>query len=178
MEVDQEYNGRQIGKLKSRYDLTQKMLSDRLHYDPRSGQFAWRVSRGTQKKGSVAGFVKEDGSRVISLCGHRYRASHLAWFYITGKWAEHEIDHINRDRRDDSWKNLRAATRSQNQANVGLRNDNESGYKGVRKVGNRWRAEIMKDKKCTHLGYFATAKEAAEAYQKAATDLHGEFACW
>jgi HNH endonuclease len=41
------------------------------------------------------------------------------------------MDHVNGDRADNRWCNLREATQSQNQANTSMRADNISGYKGV-----------------------------------------------
>ena len=42
--------------------------------------------------------------------------------------------------------------------------------------GERWRAQITKDRKVTNLGYFADEVDAATAYNFAAFELHGEFA--
>jgi hypothetical protein len=38
-------------------------------------------------------------------------------------------------------------------------------------------ASINKDGKCFYLGVFTNQEEAALAYNKAAIQLHGEFAC-
>jgi AP2-like factor (euAP2 lineage) len=73
------------------------------------------------------------------------------------------------------------ANSSQNAANAGLRKNNTSGYKGVflRKdcKNEKWTARIWKDNKCIWLGTFSSSKEAATAYNKAAIELFGEFAC-
>lgn len=49
-----------------------------------------------------------------------------------------------------------------------------SGFRGVAPCGNRWLAEIKHDKHRYQLGSFATAEEAAFAYDKAALALYGE----
>jgi HNH endonuclease len=36
---------------------------------------------------------------------------------MTGQWPEFEIDHINRDKQDDRWANLREVTRSNQMRN-------------------------------------------------------------
>lgn len=56
--------------------------------------------------------------------------------------------------------------------------DTTSIYKGVYcdYEFNRWRAYITKDYKRIWLGSFKTEKEAAEAYNKKAKELFGEFA--
>ena len=52
--------------------------------------------------------------------------------------------------------------------NNGLRSDNTTGFRGVTKQGNRFQANITISGKREYIGYFATAKEAAEAYDQAA----------
>lgn len=89
-----------------------------------------------------------------------------------------EVDHINRDRLDNRRSNLRAATRTQQARNTSLRSNNTSGYKGVsRAKGARWQAHIRIDGRSISLGSgFITARAAAAAYDKAATEAFGEFA--
>lgn len=89
-----------------------------------------------------------------------------------------EVDHINGDRLDNRRANLRLCTRSQNQHNKGAQANNTSGFKGVQfyKRTGKWHAKIKLHGKERHLGYFATAAQAAEAYNRAAFEIHGDFA--
>lgn len=43
---------------------------------------------------------------------------------------------------------------------------NTSGFRGVRKVKNRWKSEIYYDGRKHHLGYFNTPEEASERYKE------------
>lgn len=91
---------------------------------------------------------------------------------------DEDVDHVNLNRYDDRKQNLRLATCPQNCSNQGKRSDNTSGYKGVtwHKVIGKWIAQIASNKKHSHLGTFTDPIEAAKAYDKAAKELHGEFA--
>lgn len=87
------------------------------------------------------------------------------------------VDHINRDTLDNRRENLRIATNSENMRNRPASSLNTSGYKGVQKFGDKWKAVIQVNRKQIYLGSFITAEEAYEAYCSAALELHGEFAC-
>ena len=90
-----------------------------------------------------------------------------------------QVDHINGNKLDNRKENLRLATRSENQRNVGKRSSNKSGYKGVRWVPspyNKWRVDIRTDEGKKFIGHFNNILEAAKAYNDAALNYHGEFA--
>jgi len=97
------------------------------------------------------------------------------------------VDHINGDTMDNRRSNLRICSKGENGRNRKIASkNNTSGFKGVsyRKKGpdminewsRPWQAYINYNKKRHHLGMFATAEEAARAYDSKAIKLHGEFA--
>lgn len=88
------------------------------------------------------------------------------------------VDHINGDTLDCRESNLRKATAFENQCNRGAQRQNRSGYKGVifHPTTGKFQARIQAHGKKTHIGYFASAEEAARAYDKFARVIHGEFA--
>ena len=160
--------------------LTAERLRNVLDYIPETGGFEWAVSMGNGGgvAGRDAGSDHRHGYRMITIDGERYLAHRLAFFYMTGRMPTEHIDHINGQKDDNRWQNLREATRSQNGANRGANKRNTSGYKGVTWDKNRskWSAAIMCQGQPYNLGGFDTPEEAHEAYKKAAGALFGDFA--
>ena len=146
-------------------------LVDECDYDAARVR-AW-YCRTTAKSRTVYAIAKFNGKHV-SL--HRF-----VWARMGGPETP-EIDHINLNGLDCRRSNLRAATRSQNTANV-LPRRGRSGFKGVglKRFGSgraRWRAFIGlgRGKTHVHLGFFDTPEAAARAYDEAAVRYFGEFA--
>jgi len=154
-------------------------LKELLSYDPDTGVFIWKVSRGKVKIGDAAGAPDSEGYIKIGVAGNSYRRGRLAWFYVHGVWPKELIDHINQDKSDDRLVNLREATKKENQRNKRKYKNNKSGYKGVSwNCDNKcWQAAIAHGAGKIALGYFKTKERAYEAYCEAAKKLHGEFAC-
>lgn len=155
------------------------LVRERLHYDPETGAFIWKVKpAGPVKAGSPAGTINSKGYRVILINWKTYVAHRLAWLYVYGEWPSVQVDHINGDKADNRLANLRLATNSQNQANRGPQKRNKSGVKGVfwNRARRRWVASIRVDGKLKHIGEYRDLTEAADAYARTARAEFGEFA--
>ena len=153
-------------------------VKELLQYNHDTGIFIWAAPHRKVRIGDIAGTITTNGYRVITIDRIRYRAHRLARFYMTGEWPENDIDHINRDRDDNRFANLRLATRSENHANRGMRIDNTSGLKGVHwhKQRQKWTAHIKHNGKTVYLGLFESKDEAYKAYCDAANAHFGTFA--
>jgi hypothetical protein len=138
--------------------MTQEYLKSKLSYDKMSGIFKWLNS------GKKAGTVNTNGYLVITIDGKKHKAHRLAFFYENG-YMPKLIDHIDRNKLNNSIINLRDTTSSINQYNTSLQKNNSSGIKGVyfRKSKNKFIAQIKLDKKNIHLGYFDNIEEASKA---------------
>lgn len=103
----------------------------------------------------------------------------LVWEWTNGQIPSGlEIDHINHNTLDNRKQNLRLVNRGQNNANMRLKSTSTTGFKGVylaKKSGRKpyW-AYIWKDGKRYGLGMYATAEEAARAYNEKALELYGD----
>ena len=85
------------------------------------------------------------------------------WALSNGYSAELELDRIN-SKGDYEPSNCRWTTRTVQTRNTSKRKDNTSGYRGVSKLRDKYRARITVDKKVIYLGVFNTAIEAGKAF--------------
>ena len=95
---------------------------------------------------------------------------------IVGAKPGEEADHRNHNTLDNTRSNLRACTHLNNLANKKMYSTNTSGFKGVHKVREKWRALISVGRKRIHLGYYSSPEAAGAAYDQAALRYFGEFA--
>ena len=158
--------------------ITAERLRELLHYNPDTGVFTWRAAIGKIVAGDVAGSPSCRGYRQVTVDYRNYKAHRLAWLYMTGAWPKDQIDHINLNKDDNRWRNLRVVDGSKNQANKRAHADNKSGFKGVNwhSFARKWRAAIGVKGKHIHLGFFDTPHQAYAKYCLAARKYHGEFA--
>lgn len=112
--------------------MNQAQLHDLLSYDSNTGIFVWLVNRKGPgaKIGERAGSQHDRGYRTIKVNQITYAEHHLAWLYIHGVLPEY-VDHTDRDPSNNRIKNLRLATRSENQQNRIVQRNNKLGVKGV-----------------------------------------------
>lgn len=154
--------------------LTAARLRELRTYDPATGLFSFARQGGGHFAGAPCGKTTSQGYTRIVVDGGKYMAHRLAWLWMTGEWPEDQIDHINGDRSDNRWPNLRAATASINVQNIHApkSNNKTSGVLGVRPCGARFEANIGHNYRRIYLGRFDTADEAHAAYLTAKRRLH------
>lgn len=159
--------------------LTQERLTELLNYNPETGHFTWAINRAqTTKCGAIAGTTTRNGYVRIMLDGKCYMSHRLAFLYMLGKFPTDQVDHINNDRVDNRWANLRPATRVENMRNVSSKQGSSSKYLGVswNKRLSKWVAQIHINNKKQHIGLFVEEVDAAQAYNFTAYEYFGDFA--
>lgn len=173
-----------------RSDITPAIVRELLRYEPDTGKLFWReraekwfrgVGGGYTAKRAAAGWNAKyanreaihtesgDGYRVGRVFDLLYRAHRVAWAIETGRWPDHQIDHLNHIRNDNRIKNLRDATHAENGRNQKIRSNSTSGVLGVTWYEPRckWHARIMFNGRKIHLGYFIDKVDAIAARKSA-----------
>lgn len=181
--------------------LTQEIIRELIDYNPETGETVWRERDVKWFKASnkfsaeihcdlfnrrrcgkpVFTAVTSKGYRRGKLIDGLYMLHRIIWVYMTGEWPD-QVDHINGDKSDHRWVNLRNASQTENQKNRPMQKNNTTGYTGVgrsRKGASKpFVAYIGHKKKTITIGYFDSAEEAyaarlAKAKELGFTDRHG-----
>ena len=133
-----------------------------------------------------------DYDRLIRYPWRRNNKGYAMYAYTDPKGVRHEVymhrwimrptrqevvDHIDGNRLNNTRANLRVCSQQQNLRYRHCFRNNESGYNGVTQRGKRWLARIYCDEQAVRLGLYASAEEAALAYDCAARWLFGELPC-
>lgn len=157
-------------------DLSAKRLREVLHYDADGGVFFWKLRRGRQRAGAIAGSLKPDGYIYTGVDGFDHKAHRLVFLYQTGQWPLHCVDHINGNRADNRWFNLRDVPFAVNCQNKRTAKPGKlySNLIGVtrHKPSGLWVAAVKLNGKDRYRKYFRSEQEAHEAYLEAKRELH------
>lgn len=160
---------------------TQTRLVELFNYEPKTGLLTWKVSRGGQRAGDVAG-TPQDGYVQIFVDGIAYRAHRLIWKLITGREPIGQIDHKNGNRSDNRLvkndpdkSNLREVLPWQNSLNRIAPTDSNTGHRGVSKLQgcNRFLASVGVGDTNVNLGKFSCLRCAIDARSHAFNLLIG-----
>lgn len=145
--------------------LPLQRICELLRYDNSTGKLYWKMNRGNGvTKDSEAGCVAATGYVQVYVDNVPYTAHRIVYAINTGKEVFQNIDHIDGNRTNNVFSNLREATPSSNAKNrISL---------GYSKVPSGWVAGITVDYKQKHLGIFKSPEEAHQAYLEAKKLYH------
>lgn len=163
-------------------------LRELLRYDPSTGELSWRrrpdglFPSAHAAKIWNANFAEGPAFTTKNRGGYfkgmvfrkTYSAHRVIWALVTGSWPSKEIDHINGDRGDNRWANLREATKRENGLNRGPMPGKR--YRGVFRRYGLWHARCAGLDGRVRCAYgFASEEEAARAVDRLASQYQGQF---
>jgi len=119
-----------------------KEVDDLLYYDETSPTFLrWKVARygGRHKNvptvfaGDIAGSNSSGGYYKVKINGKCYPAHRLVWVLCNKTDIESNlvVDHIDRNRKNNNWLNLRLVTPKENSENTVIPRETNTNYTGV-----------------------------------------------
>lgn len=156
-------------------------LKECLRYEKETGLFYWLIKGCRNSVGDVAGTTCIRGYVNICVKNRIYKAHRLAWLYVYGSWPKNQIDHIDRNKSNNSISNLRDVPQSLNQQNrVNHRNDNKINMLGVSLWSDGrsgFKSQINVGGKIKYLGTYDTKEQAHEAYLIAKNKYHPGVVC-
>lgn len=149
-------------------EITQAKLQEVFDYDPNTGVIRYKLDTLRNSKGDIASYDHIGGYSSVCINTKSYLAHRIIYMYMTGDMPDF-IDHINHNRKDNRWDNLRNVSRLENNTNTSLSKNSTSKLNGVslHKPTGKYRAYINKDYKQIHLGLYDTIDEAKEVREKA-----------
>ncbi len=172
--------------------LSPEVLRELLSYNPETGALTWMFrerkwfaadnvfARWNTRYANKPAFtwIDRHGYAQGAIFDRHYVAHRVIWAMQTGAWPTAHVDHINGDRGDNRWDNLREASHMENCRNRRASSNSTSKYLGVcwNKQAGKWRARINVDGAIYNLGDFASEEVAAKVYDVAARHHFGQFA--
>jgi len=110
----------------------------------RCRQYKWFLTKNGYCRGYINGKQISLHSFIIGFKSNIYKV----------------IDHINRDRLDNTNENLRVVDYNMNAYNKGVQKNNTTGIVGVSRNRNKYRSQICKNKRKVNLGNWANIDNA------------------
>lgn len=130
--------------------------------------------------GKVVGSKNKHGYLFAMIDGVTYPLHRLIWVLMEGDIPEGKyVDHRNGTRDDNRWENIKELVDwGQNQRNAGIRKDNPTGYKGVKRLpsGKYWARVIDCHGKQIALGTYDTPEKAYEVVMTYNVENFGKYA--
>ena len=172
--------------------LTIDFLNECFDLCEKTGQLRWKIRPASHF--NTPSYAKRFNTRFAdkpagTIGGHGYLGvritnngkkysilNHHVIYALTHGVFVKEIDHIDRNKLNNSPSNLREVDRSLNVKNTPARKNNKTGVKNVWKTGKKaspYVVQVSKNGKRVHIGSFRTLDEAIAARDKAQSEAGG-----
>lgn len=156
--------------LENKFDESQKMLKERIIYDPETGVVKWKAQKDTCNIGNPVLGEDAHGYKIINIDYKVYKLHSMIWLYMTGE-TPNIVDHLDYNRRNNIFKNLKNGTYQDNSKNLSKSVSNTSGVTGINikqsKYGEKYLASITVNNKRIHLGCFDLIDDAISSRKDA-----------
>ena len=152
------------------------IVNERLSYNQETGDFLWKYKNKSHPRlyGRSAGAII-DGYLRIKINSIAYPAHRIAWFMVTNQQPK-IIDHINGNKLDNRFSNLRSVTFSQNAKNHGKSKNGSNLPCGVRLTAyGKYVSRITLNKRQITIGTYDDVSSAENAYIDKRNSLYGEY---
>jgi hypothetical protein len=151
---------------------------ERMEYRPECGGLFRIYDCDNWRSGDKVYERDDKGYRYVrcSIMGSSFdiKIHRIGFYFMTG-YLPDQVDHKNRIKHDNRWRNLRDSNSRQNSINKSTWN--ALLVKGVDKTkSGKFRARIRIDGQNLTIGLFDRLSDAADAYDSAAYSVHGEYA--
>jgi hypothetical protein len=152
------------------HTFTQTDLQKVFYYDEITGNLFYRITCYRANKGSIATTPHTRGYLQTRIGKKAYLAHRIIFMYMQG-YMPIEIDHIDHNRSNNVWTNLREISPRDNHLNESLSKNSTTGITGVclHAPTGKYRAYIMVHRKHIHLGLYENIADAQAARQYANT---------
>ena len=159
-------------------DFSAETIRTVLDYDPQTGHLTWKAKGWKHSAGQRAGGLGHSaGYRCLQVNGKKVLEHRLIYFIVTGEWPN-VIDHINGDRMDNRWSNLRNVSHTTNMQNIRRPQvNNKTGVLGVcwSEEKQKFIVRIHANGRIHNIGRFTDLEKAGQAYIAAKRRLHDGF---
>lgn len=148
-------------------------LNRLLSYNPDTGIVSWKTHKVAAWVGKPVGCDIDRGYARFRINRKWQRVHRIAWALMRQEWPDHMVDHINGDRSDNRWSNLRASDPFLNQQNrIKAETGSRTGVLGVKPYKGRFCATIRVNNRSIWLGSYKSVEEASMAYLAAKRKYH------
>jgi hypothetical protein len=158
---------------------SREIVGNFINYNLINGVAIWSKSPARNiKAGSPVGTIHR-GYLVVRFQGKSYPLHRFCWLLATNQDPDElMIDHIDGNKLNNAFANLRLCSNAQNGMNRGATKANKLGVKGVcwDAKACKYKAHIQINGKKKHIGNFADLESALDARRSYETEIFGTFA--